>query len=122
MTILSIVNKLTKVNVNFMKSLATPKSTVCVSLATAVIGDKWTPLLITSLLDGTLRFGQIQAKVPGLNPRTLSARLDSLEEVGIITKQIYATVPAKVEYTLTQKGKDLYPVLSSMKRWGEKYL
>jgi DNA-binding HxlR family transcriptional regulator len=105
-----------------MESLANPKSTTCVALATKVIGDKWTPLLITALLDGKLRFGEIQTKVKGLNPRTLSARLDSLEKVGIITKQVYTTVPPKVEYTLTKKGKDLYPILNSMKTWGEKYL
>jgi len=105
-----------------MESLASPKNTPCVALATKVIGDKWTPFLITSLLDGTLRFGEIQEKVKGLNPRTLSARLDSLEMVGIITKKIYPSVPPKVEYSLTQKGKDLFPVLNSMKKWGEKYL
>lgn len=105
-----------------MKSLNSPKSTSCVALATKIIGDKWTPLLVASLLDGTLRFGALQTRVNGLNPRTLSARLDSLERVGIITKRVYASVPPKVEYTLTQKGKDLYPVLSSMKKWGEKYL
>jgi DNA-binding HxlR family transcriptional regulator len=103
-------------------SLTTPKSTICVALATKVMGDKWTPFLIATLLDGTLRFGQIQTKVPGLNPRTLSARLDSLEQVEIITKQVYDCTPLKVEYTLTQKGKDLYPILNSMKKWGEKYL
>jgi DNA-binding HxlR family transcriptional regulator len=105
-----------------MKSLTNPKSTICVGLATKIIGDKWTPFLITALLDGTLRFGELQTKIPGLNPRTLSARLDSLEEVEIITKHIYATVPPKVEYSLTQKGRDLYPILNSMKIWGEKYL
>lgn len=105
-----------------MESLANPKNTTCVALATKVIGDKWTPLLVTSLLDGTLRFGEIQTKVPGLNPRTLSARLDSLEKVGIITKKAYPSSPPKVEYSLTQKGTDLYPILNSMKKWGEKYL
>ena len=105
-----------------MESLASKKDTTCVSFTTQVIGDKWTPLLVASLLDGTLRFGEIQEKIPTLNPRTLSARLDSLEQVGIITKKQYSTMPPKVEYTLTKKGKDLYPILLNMKKWGEKYL
>jgi len=92
-----------------------------VAFATKVLGDKWTPLLITVLLDGTLRFGEISEQVPGLNPRTLSARLSNLEKIGVINRKNYPTAPPKVEYTLTQKGVDLYPILNDMEKWGEKY-
>lgn len=104
-----------------MKSLTTPKSTTCVALTTKVLGDKWTPLLIASLLEGKLRFNEIQAKVVGLNPRTLSSRLTDLQKFGIINKHSYPTIPPKVEYELTQKGLDLYPILSKMEQWGDKY-
>ena len=68
-----------------------------------------------------MRFNELQDHVTGLNPRTLSSRLDSLQKVGIITKKAYPTVPPKVEYSLTEKGKDLLPILERMKSWGNKY-
>jgi DNA-binding HxlR family transcriptional regulator len=102
-------------------SLPTEKSTSCVKMTVMILGDKWTPLLISALLDGTRRFSELQESIKGLNPRTLSARLDMLKELGIINKKIYAVTPPKVEYSLTQKGIDLYPVLQKMESWGQKY-
>lgn len=103
-------------------SLSSTKSNTCVALTTKVLGDKWTPLLIAALLDGTLRFNELQSHVRGLNPRTLSARLDSLQNIGVVSKKVFPVVPPKVEYTLTQKGIDLYPILQKMEKWGDKYL
>ncbi|PLS81754.1 transcriptional regulator [Candidatus Saccharibacteria bacterium] len=93
----------------------------CVAAAVAVLGDKWTPHLIRSLSLSTMRFCQLQDAVGGINPRTLSARLASLEEQDIVTKVIYPEVPPRTEYTLTQKGRDLMPILTSMAAWGETY-
>lgn len=93
----------------------------CVAGALAVLGNKWTALIILNLCDGTLRFSQIQNALPTISPRTLSQRLDELEADNIITKRVYAEVPPKVEYSLTAKGQDLIPILRSMADWGDKY-
>lgn len=92
----------------------------CVAFAAKILGDTWTILIIQNLCDGCLRFGELQ-NVVGVNPRTLSARLDFLEESGIIIRKIYSEVPVKVEYSLTTKGKDLIPILKKMADWGGKY-
>jgi DNA-binding HxlR family transcriptional regulator len=94
---------------------------VCVAAAAEVISSKWTPQLIYALAHGTQRFCGIQKEVGGVNPRTLSARLDELERAGVIEKIVYAEVPPRVEYVLTQKGLDLIPILESMMTWGDKH-
>lgn len=93
----------------------------CVAFATTVLGDKWTPRLLFALSLKTLRFNELQTEAGGVNPTTLSDRLSDLERLGIITKTIYSEVPPRTEYNLTQKGKDLLPVLKHMAVWGEKY-
>jgi DNA-binding HxlR family transcriptional regulator len=97
------------------------KTTSCVAQTTQIIGDKWTPLVVNALSDKTLRFCELQTKVNNLNPRTLSARLDRLEDNKIINKKVYAEVPPRVEYSLTNKGRDLLPILESMANWGDRY-
>lgn len=103
-----------------MDALTEPKDG-CISAALRVIGDKWSGLIIRELTKGTGRFGTLQEALPGISPRTLSQRLDLLEVEGIITKQSFAEVPPRVEYTLTPKGEDLIPILKSMVAWGDKY-
>jgi len=92
----------------------------CVAFAAQIVGDKWTPLIIKNLCEGRSRFSEMQIE-NGINPRTLSAKLDFLEETGILTKEIFPGKPPKVEYSLTQKGEDLIPILKSMASWGDKY-
>lgn len=94
---------------------------MCVAHASKVLGDKWSPLLINALASEPMRFCALQTKVGGINPRTLSARLDDLEAMGVISKQCFAEVPPRVEYSLTDKGRDLMPILQSMAAWGDKY-
>ena len=93
----------------------------CIASAMAIIGNKWTALILRDLSEGPKRFGELEKSVVGINPRTLSQRLDDLEQHAIITKTSYAEVPPRVEYTLTQKGVDLMPVLRQMAEWGDKY-
>jgi DNA-binding HxlR family transcriptional regulator len=102
------------------QSQCDPKVRGCVSTAAYIIGSKWTPELIYVLANGIHRFSEIQKEI-GVNPRTLSARLDDLETTGIVTKQQYQEVPPRIEYTLTDKGRDLLPVLETMVEWGDKY-
>jgi DNA-binding HxlR family transcriptional regulator len=93
----------------------------CVASATKILGDKWTPLLLRFFMnEPTLRFCQLQDLTEGINPRTLSARLVSLEQDGIIVK-ISKETSRRCEYSLTGKGRDLLPILRDMENWGEKY-
>ena len=93
----------------------------CIAGAMDIIGNKWTALIIRDLATGSNRFCNLEKSVGNINPRTLSQRLDALEEHGIITKQIFAESPPRTEYTLTPKGQDLIPVLEAMATWGNKY-
>lgn len=92
----------------------------CVKAATEVLGDKWTPQLLRFFVnEETLRFCQLQDLAEGINPRTLSARLDSLEKQGIIVKVLTST--SRCEYCLSEKGRDLVPALHYMQTWSDKY-
>lgn len=93
----------------------------CIATAMQIIGNKWTALILRDLFDGPKRFCELERSVGSINPRTLSQRLDDLEAHGIITKQSFAEVPPRTEYTLTSKGLDLLPVLKQMAAWGTKY-
>jgi len=93
----------------------------CVKAATKILGDKWTPQLLRFFLnEESVRFCQIQDLVEGINPRTLSARLDHLETEGIITKHP-TTSDNRCEYRLTTKGRDLMPILRDMQSWSSQY-
>jgi DNA-binding HxlR family transcriptional regulator len=93
----------------------------CVAAALAILGNKWTALIVKELAEGCARFSTLEHALKGISPRTLSQRLDEMERCKLITKKSFAEVPPRVEYTLTQKGKDLLPILRSMGEWGEKY-
>lgn len=93
----------------------------CIASAMEIIGNKWTALILRDLFSGPRRFCELEQSVGKINPRTLSQRLDDLESHGIITKQKFAEVPPRIEYSLTEKGEDLLPVLEQMAAWGTKY-
>lgn len=85
-----------------------------------IIGSKWTMLLLHNLFEGNNRFGQLQRSMKGISPKTLSLRLQELEQEGIIKKKVFAEVPLHVEYSLTKKGQTLSEVFRAMDEWGEK--
>jgi DNA-binding HxlR family transcriptional regulator len=93
----------------------------CIAGAMAIVGNKWTALILRDLHSGPKRFGELEKSLHGISPRTLSQRLDDLEQCGILTKKTFAEAPPRIEYTLTQKGRDLVPVLQQMAAWGDKY-
>ena len=93
----------------------------CIASAMEIVGSKWTALILRDLFSGPKRFCEFEKSVGSINPRTLSQRLDALEEHGIITKQNFAEVPPRTEYTLTEKGRDLLPILKQMAAWGTKH-
>lgn len=93
----------------------------CVKAATKILGDKWSPQLLRFFInEETVRFCQIQDLVEGINPRTLSARLDSLEKEGIIEKVLQSD-RTRCEYRLTTKGRALTPILHDMEVWSAEY-
>ena len=93
----------------------------CIAAAMEIVGNKWTALILRDLATGPKRFCFLEKSVGNINPRTLSKRLDDLETHGIISRQSFAEVPPRIEYTLTSKGTDLLPILQQMAAWGDKY-
>ena len=87
-----------------------------------IISGKWTLLIIRDLTSGVKRFNQLERSLSGISPKTLSERLRSLEEEGIIFRQTFAEVPPRVEYSLTEKGQDLVDVIESMRSYGQQWL
>ncbi|MEK7665038.1 MAG: helix-turn-helix domain-containing protein [Patescibacteria group bacterium] len=85
------------------------------------IGKKWAVLIIRDLLFGKKRFGELLLSLSGISPRTLSARLNELEENKVIKKKVFPQVPLKVEYALTKRGKDLHFILDQMSKWGSSH-
>ena len=93
----------------------------CIKAALAILGDKWSPLVLKELAErGPLRFGEIESALH-LSPRTLTQRLEHLEKEGVIKATQYCAKPPRNEYRLTQKGDDLVEVVVAMGRWGAKY-
>lgn len=86
-----------------------------------VIGGKWKGIILYQLLDGTKRFNEFRRLNPGITQFMLTLQLRELERDGIIHREIYKEVPPKVEYSLTDFGRTLEPVIMSMKAWGESY-
>src|SRR5919204_5785839 len=86
------------------------------------IGDRWTVLVVLTLLDGTLRFTELRRAIPGVTPKALTATLRSLERDGLVERQVYAEVPPRVEYRLTPLGRSLEAPLRAIKDWAEDHI
>jgi len=98
-------------------------NTVCPVARTAkIISGKWTLLIIRDLAPGVKRFNQLERSLRGISPKTLSERLRALEEEGVILRKTFAEVPPHVEYSLTEKGRDLVGVVECMRCYGKQWL
>lgn len=86
-----------------------------------LIGNKWKVLILRDLLDGTKRFGELKKSIGSVSQKVLTAQLRDMEESGLVSRKVYAEVPPRVEYSLTELGKSLSPILSAMKDWGTEY-
>ena len=86
-----------------------------------LIGDKWKVLILRDLMPGTKRFGELKKSVGNVSQKVLTAQLRTMEESGLVNRKVYAEVPPRVEYSLTELGKSLKPILESMRAWGEAY-
>ncbi|PWM40386.1 MAG: MarR family transcriptional regulator [Clostridiales bacterium] len=86
-----------------------------------LIGDKWKVLILRDLLPGTKRFGELKRSIGSVSQKVLTAQLRDMERSGLVQRRVYAEVPPRVEYSLTELGKSLKPILDSMQNWGEGY-
>ena len=86
-----------------------------------LIGNKWKVLIIRDLLTGTKRFGELKKSIGKVSQKVLTTQLRDMEESGLISRKVYAEVPPKVEYSLTDLGKSLQPLLNAMLQWGTEY-
>ena len=93
-----------------------------VGVVLRILGGKWKLSILCALLDGTKRFSELRRLNPGITQRMLTNQLRELEADLVVTRKIYAEVPPKVEYSLTEIGKKLQPILQQLEEWGRTYL
>ena len=86
-----------------------------------LISDKWKVLILRDLLPGTKRFGELKKSIGHVSQKVLTAQLRQMEQSGLVNRKVYAEVPPKVEYSLTDGGYRLKPILDAMWTWGEEY-
>jgi DNA-binding HxlR family transcriptional regulator len=86
------------------------------------LADKWTVLVVGQLAQGTRRFGELRREIRGISPKVLTQALRSLERDGLITRRVYASVPPKVEYTLTPLGRTLISLVDGIREWAETHI
>ena len=86
-----------------------------------LIGNKWKVLILRDLLAGTKRFGELKKSIGGVSQKVLTAQLRDMENSGLLHRTVYAEIPPRVEYSLTQLGESLKPILDAMWDWGEGY-
>jgi DNA-binding HxlR family transcriptional regulator len=92
-----------------------------IARAVEVVGQRWTPLILRDLFAGLTRFEDLRRDL-GIASNILAARLDELEHHGVVERQQYQSTPPRHEYLLTDKGRDLYPVIATLLAWGDKWL
>ena len=86
-----------------------------------LIGDKWKVLILRDLMPGTKRFGELKKSIGSVTQKVLTQQLRAMEESGLLTRTVYPEIPPRVEYTLTDLGYSLKPILDAMWNWGEAY-
>ncbi|MCY9668883.1 helix-turn-helix transcriptional regulator [Paenibacillus alginolyticus] len=92
-----------------------------VATTVGLIGNKWKLLILRDLLTGTKRFGELRKRIPDISQKVLTQNLRSMEEDGIIIREVYAEVPPRVEYRLSDLGNSLKPIIGVMEVWGLNY-
>lgn len=86
-----------------------------------LIGDKWKVLILRDLISGTKRFGELKKSIGTVSQKVLTAQLRAMEASGLVNRKVYAEVPPRVEYSLTETGRSLKPVLDALWDWGMEY-
>jgi DNA-binding HxlR family transcriptional regulator len=103
-----------------MSAITNSRCPVC--RTAEIVSGKWTLLVIRDLADGNQRSCELERSLEGISPRTLSLRLRTLEEEGVVERHTYPEVPPRVEYALTEKGRALVPLIEDMRRYGRRWL
>ncbi|MBS1731350.1 MAG: helix-turn-helix transcriptional regulator [Bacteroidetes bacterium] len=103
------------------KKIKVSEKTCSLKEVLEVIGGKWSMPIIYILSKGKMRFKELERSVEGINTRMLVKELKNMESNGIVTREVFATVPPTVEYTLTVKGKKLLPSIVSLHKWGQEF-
>jgi DNA-binding HxlR family transcriptional regulator len=93
-----------------------------VELTLDLIGGKWKGVIVYHLLDATMRFNQLRRKLPTATQRMLTRQLRELEESGLVHREVFAQVPPRVDYSLTEQGRSLAPIILAMYDWGQRRL
>lgn len=106
-----------------MENISTAKKLPACPVETTLtlISDKWKVLILRDLLPGTKRFGELRKSIGHVSQKVLTAQLRQMEQSGLVNRKVYAEVPPKVEYSLTDVGYSLKPILDAMWTWGEEY-
>lgn len=86
-----------------------------------LIGDKWKVLILRDLMPGTKRFGELKKSVGNVSQKVLTAQLRAMEESGLVHREVYAEVPPRVEYSLTELGESMRPIMKALEVWGTDY-
>lgn len=92
-----------------------------VEITLALLGNKWKVLILRELFAGTKRFGELSRGVPGISQKMLTQQLRQMAQDNLVHRKVYAEVPPRVEYSLTEIGRSLSPILDAMHKWGTKY-
>lgn len=92
-----------------------------VEVTLRLIGDKWKVLILRELMPGTKRFGELHRSIGSVSQKMMTQQLKSMQTDGLVKREVFAEVPPRVEYSLTERGKSLAPVLDAMNSWGEYY-
>ena len=96
--------------------------TVCpVEITLELIGNKWVVLILRELFSGTKRFSELFRGIPGISQKMLTQQLKAMESKGMVKREVFAEVPPRVEYSLTETGSSVKPVIDSMAEWGKRY-
>lgn len=99
-----------------------PGSQCPVTYCLKIVGGKWKPVILFCISHGIGRFGELRRNIEGISKQMLTKQLRELENEGILNRKVYAEVPPRVDYTLTDRGKTLLPIVRAMKKWGESQL
>lgn len=92
-----------------------------VEITLALLGNKWKVLILRELFKGTKRFGELFRGISGISQKMLTQQLRQMENDDLVVRRVYAEVPPRVEYSITETGRSLKPILDEMHRWGERY-
>ena len=87
----------------------------------SLISDKWKFLILRDLMDGTKRFGELKKSIGSISQKVLTSNLRTMEEDGLLSRQVYAEVPPRVEYTLTPRGESMRPIIDALRTWGQEH-